>query len=96
MTKKEIMEAIKAWREENEERAAFVLLADEDYEMSQLVTGKDINIMAAVARATQDEEVKSLIKKAMLAGDIHASMSERIREEVEKELKEAKEKGEGD
>jgi hypothetical protein len=96
MTKEEIMEAIKSWREENEERAAFVLLGDEDYELEQAVTGKGVNIMAAVAQATQDEEVKSLIKKAMLAGEIHASMSERIREEVEKELKEAKEKGEGD
>ena len=96
MTKEEIMEAIKAWREENEERAAFVLLADEDHEQSQAVIGKGINIMAAVAQATEDEEVKSLIKKAMLAGEIHASMRERIREEVEKELKEAKEKGEGD
>lgn len=95
MTKEEIMEAIKAWREENEERAAFVLLVDEDHGLAQAVTGKGINIMAAVAQATQDEEVKYLIKKAMLAGEIHASMRERIREEVEKELKEAKEKGEG-
>lgn len=84
MTKEEIMEAIKAWREENEERAAFVLLADEDNEQSQVVIGKGINIMAAVAQATEDEEVKSLIKNAMLAGEIHASMRERIREEVEK------------
>ena len=30
MTKEEIMEAIKAWREENEERTAFVLLTDEE------------------------------------------------------------------
>ena len=96
MTKEEIMEAIKAWREENEERTAFVLLMDEESRLSQAVTGKGINIMAAVAQATKDEEVKSLIKKAMLAGEIHASMRERIREEVEKELKEAKEKGEGD
>jgi hypothetical protein len=96
MTREEIMGAIKAWREENEERAAFVLLVDEDHVLSQAVTGKGINIMGAVAQATQDEEVKSLIKKAMLAGEIHASMSELIREEAEKELKEAKEKGEGD
>lgn len=95
MTKKEIMEAIKAWREENEERVTFVILADEDYELSQAVTGKGIDLIAAVAQATQDEEVKSLIKKAMRAGEIYASMRERIREEVEKELKEAKEKGEG-
>jgi hypothetical protein len=96
MTKEEIMEAIKAWREENEERAAFVLLVDEDHELAQAVAGKGINIVVAVAQATQAEEVKYLIKKAMLAGEIRASMSERIREEVEKELKEAKEKGEGD
>lgn len=96
MTKEEIMEAIKAWREENEERTALVLLMDEECGLSQAVTGKGINIMAAVAQATEDEEVKSLIKKAMLAGEIHAGMRERIREEVERKLKEAKEKGEGD
>lgn len=96
MTKKEIMEAIKAWREENEERAAFVLLADEDHGLTQVISGKGINIMAAVAQATQDEEVRFLIKNAMMAGEIHSSILERIREEVEKELKEAKEKGEGD
>lgn len=96
MTREEIMEAIKAWRKENEERAAFVLLADEECELSQAVSGKGINLMAAVAQATQDEEVRSLIKEALMFGEIHASMRERIREEVEKELKEAKEKGEGD
>lgn len=73
MTKEEIMEAIKAWREENEERAAFVLLVDEDNKQSQVVTGKTVNIMAAVAQVTQDEEVKSLIKGALMFGEIHAS-----------------------
>lgn len=96
MTREEIMEAIKAWREENEERAAFVLLLDEECGLSQAVAGKGINIMAAVGQVAENEEVKSLIKKALVYGEIHASMRERIREEVENELKEAKEKGEGD
>lgn len=69
MTKDEIMKAVKAWREENEERAAFVLLADEDHVMAQFVTGKGINIMAAIAQATQDEEVRPLIKEAKEKGE---------------------------
>jgi hypothetical protein len=96
MTKEEIMEAIKAWREENEERAAFVLLGDEDYELSQAVTGKGIDLIAAVGQVAENEEIRAMIKEALAYGEIYASMRERIREEVEKELKEAKEKGEGD
>jgi hypothetical protein len=96
MTKKEIMEAIKAWREENEERAAFVLLVDEDHGLAQAVTGKGIDLIAAVGQVAENKEIRAMIKEALAYGEIYASMRERIREEVEKELKEAKEKGEGD
>lgn len=96
MTKEEIMEAIKAWREENEERAAFVLLMDEECGLSQAVTGKGINIMAAIAVAARDERTRELIEEALKFGKFYSCIKEQINEEVERKLKEAKEKGEGD
>lgn len=96
MTKEEIMEAIKAWREENEERAAFVLLMDEESRLSQAVTGKGINIMAAIVAAIRDERTRELIEEALKFGKFYSRIKEQINEEVERKLKEAKEKGEGD
>lgn len=96
MTKKEIMEAIKAWREENEERAAFVLLVDEDHGLAQAVTGKGINIVASIAAATMEERTRVLIEDALKFGKGYPLIKEHINEEVERMLKEKQEKGEGD
>lgn len=96
MTKEEIMEAIKAWREENEERTAFVLLMDEECWLSKAVAGKGINIMAAIVAATRDEGARELIEEALKFGKFYYRIKEPINEEVERKLKEAKEKGEGD
>lgn len=87
MTKEEIMEAIKAWREENEERAAFVLLMDEKCGMSQAVDGKGINIMAAIVSATRDERTRELIEEALKFGKFYSRIKEQINEEVERMLK---------
>lgn len=96
MTKEEINEAIKAWREENEERTAFVLLMDEECRLSQVVTGKGKNIKASIVAATMEERTRVLIEEALKFGECYSRLKEHINEGVERKLKEKQEKGEGD
>lgn len=90
------MEAIKAWREENEERTAFVLLTDEEKCLSQAIAGKGTSIIASIVVATMEERTRVLIEEALKFGKFYSRIKEQINEEVERKLKEAKEKGEGD
>lgn len=96
MTREEILDAIEAWQKENNARTAFVIMTDEEKCLSKAIAGKGTSIMASIVAATMEERTRVLIEEALKFGKCYPLIKEHINEEVEKELKEAKEKGEGD
>lgn len=90
------MGAIEAWQKENKERTAFVIMTDEEQQMSQAFAGKGINLMSSIVEATRDESTRVLIVEALKFGEYYSRIKGHINEEVERRLKEKQEKGEGD